>query len=229
MGVEYRCVTTSVPGFLQQLVCYLGDGYWFYRTGQIPRRRDPADIDGMLLGRYGIGNSRPSRAKRKQLGIASMHYLRHGRFFVLLATPGHHPFFDEEEGARDARRTPVEFEGYAVRVVSGGHAYGLSRSRAKAGRRRWHVQVELAGSVYRRLQRRLVPMAQVSNAGELQRAFGEITYQPYGPVRRQLLQLLAAVNQARRSAGLGPISVKLLRHRRRIVGPFEPARWEDAA
>ncbi len=34
-GMEYRCVATSVAGFVQQLVsCYLPHGYWFYVSGK---------------------------------------------------------------------------------------------------------------------------------------------------------------------------------------------------
>ena len=37
VGMEYRCVATSVAGFVQQLVsCYLPHGYWFYVSGIIP-------------------------------------------------------------------------------------------------------------------------------------------------------------------------------------------------
>ena len=36
--MEYRCVATSVAGFIQQLVsCYLPHGYWFYVSGFILR------------------------------------------------------------------------------------------------------------------------------------------------------------------------------------------------
>ena len=38
----YRCVATSVAGFVQQLaVCYIGRGYYFYVRGGIPAHKDP--------------------------------------------------------------------------------------------------------------------------------------------------------------------------------------------
>ena len=65
-----------MAGFLQQLVCYLGDGYLFYRSGWLPKGSELSDIDKMLVSQYGIGASAFSRAKRKEMGISSMHYLR---------------------------------------------------------------------------------------------------------------------------------------------------------
>ena len=66
-------------------------------------------VDDKLVERYGIGISQWARARRKQAGRANMQYLRHGRFFVLLATHGEHRFF-EEEGAnvRDVRRRSIK-------------------------------------------------------------------------------------------------------------------------
>ena len=121
-GMEYRCVATSVGGFVQQLVsCYLPHGYWFYVSGVIPPGKDPADIDEKLLAKYGIGVSRTSRARRKSVGIANVHYIRYYRRFLLLATHGFHPFYDEEaKSIRDVRRIPIRFEGYSISVAKGG-------------------------------------------------------------------------------------------------------------
>jgi hypothetical protein len=71
--MEYRCVTTSMAGFVQQLVsCYLPHGYWFYVSGIIPPGKDPESIDEKLLAKYGIGVSRTSRARRRSVGIANV-------------------------------------------------------------------------------------------------------------------------------------------------------------
>src|SRR5262245_44493132 len=95
--VEYRCAATSVAGFIQQLaVAYVGGGYWYYVTGSVPERKDPRVVDEKLVARYGIGLSKWARARRKQAGWASVQYIRHQRFFVLLATHGKHRFFEEE-------------------------------------------------------------------------------------------------------------------------------------
>ena len=120
--MEYRCEATSPAGFVQQLAsCYLPHGYWFYVSGCIPEHKGPRSVDEKLLAKYGIGISRSSRARRKQVGIANVHYLRHDRIFVLLATHGHHPFYDEEaENIQDVRRVPIKFDGYSISVKKGG-------------------------------------------------------------------------------------------------------------
>ena len=44
----YRCVAQSVEAFVQQLaVAYISRGYWFYVTGRVPDRKNPALIEAM--------------------------------------------------------------------------------------------------------------------------------------------------------------------------------------
>ena len=44
--MEYRCVASTVDGFLQQLaVAYITHGYWFYVVGEIPEGKDPVTVD----------------------------------------------------------------------------------------------------------------------------------------------------------------------------------------
>src|SRR5262245_16793792 len=98
IGGMYRSEATSVEGFVQQrAVSYLGNGYWFYVTGEIPEGKDPAKVDEKLLARYRIDLSKWARARRKRAGFANLQYIRFERFFVLLATHGVHPFFEEED------------------------------------------------------------------------------------------------------------------------------------
>ena len=48
--MEYRCEATSVAGFVQQLaVAYVGRGYIFYVTGEIPEKKDPRVVDAKLV------------------------------------------------------------------------------------------------------------------------------------------------------------------------------------
>ena len=129
--MEYRCIATSVTGFVQQLVsCYLPHGYWFYVSGIIPPGKDPEAVDEKLLVKYGIGMSRSSRARRKAVGIANVHYLRYQRRFFLLATHGFHPFYDNEiKNIRDARRIPIKFEGDSISVGKGGYCENWKKTR----------------------------------------------------------------------------------------------------
>src|SRR5688572_3638982 len=93
--MPYRSEATSVEGFVQQLACcYLRHGYWWYVTGVVPPGKDPLSVDRKLIAKYGIGVSESTRARRKRSGQANLQYLRHGRFFVILATKGRHRFFD---------------------------------------------------------------------------------------------------------------------------------------
>jgi hypothetical protein len=119
--VEYRCVATSVEGFVQQVaVQYLRHGYWFYVAGRIPDHKDPAAVDAKLIKRYGIDISRWERARRKRDGLANMQYVRYDRFFLLMATHGEHRYFENEAGQlRDARRVPIKFGGYALSFRNG--------------------------------------------------------------------------------------------------------------
>jgi hypothetical protein len=55
----YRCETTSLVGFVQQVATgYLTHGYYFYVTGHIPDGKDPRAVDAKLVERYGIGVGR---------------------------------------------------------------------------------------------------------------------------------------------------------------------------
>lgn len=201
---EYRCVAASLVGFIQQLaVSYVANGYWFYVTGRIPEGKDPVAVDRKLIERYGVAVSKWSRARRKQLGQANVQYLRHERFFVLLATRGEHRFFAEEQAQlRDARRVPIKHGGYAV-SFRGGHA---------------HVRIERG--MYNIIKAHLLELGMHRRAESVEDAFGRLPFEPYAPVKRQLLNILRAVNRARRVAGFAKIDGRCLRLHRQVVRPF---------
>ena len=100
---EYQHACVSVAGFIQQLaVSYVAKGYWFYVCGVVPERKDPAKTDRKIMAQYGVGISKWARARKKKAGQANLHYLRHERFWVVIATPGESPFFAAEgQGVRD--------------------------------------------------------------------------------------------------------------------------------
>ena len=114
--MAYRCVATSVAGFVQQLaVGYVAHGYYFYVTGRIPDHKDPAqhrpeDHRAIRHRRFQMD---PRRRKRE--GLANVHYLRYGGFFVLMANHGKHPFFEAEaRQLKDIRVYPIYFMGYSI-------------------------------------------------------------------------------------------------------------------
>jgi hypothetical protein len=180
-------------------------------------------VDEKLIDRYGIGISRQSRARRKAAGIANLHYLRYERRFLLLATHGHHPFFDHEAGSiRDARHCPIKVAGYAISVKPGGY---LRKSAPKCptvkdSKTRVHVQIHKPR--YQELKAYFLDLARRRSAGYIAEELRRLPYEPYAPVRQQLLNILRLVNRLRRYAGREEISPQVLRYRRRIVRPFEP-------
>jgi hypothetical protein len=202
--VTYRCETVSVEGFIQQLaVAYVARGYFFYVTGRVPERKDPHRVDEKLIGRYRIDLSQWARARRKKSGLANVQYLRHEDFFVLLATHGNHPFF-EEEGAnvRDVRRRSIKYAGYAV------------------GFRGGHVQVRIDLPQYRELKAWFEEQATRRSAELLAKAFYDLPFEPYYFVRRQEFNILRAVNRRRKAAGLPLLPKECIWLKRRPVKPF---------
>jgi hypothetical protein len=199
---EYRCVASSIAGFIQQLaVSYVGRGYWFYVSGRIPDGKDPCRVDAKLVERYGIDISKWTRARRKQLGQAGVQYLRHGRFFVLLATHGRHVLFAAEERTiRDIRRTPVTYAGYSVSYRGG------------------HPHVRIARREYLELRAWLLDVAGAQGAAGVRAALRTVAFEPYAPVRRQLLNLLRAANRELKERGRTTVPHSQLKLRR-TVGP----------
>jgi hypothetical protein len=222
--MEYRCEATSVEGFVQQLSSnYLPHGYWFYVTGSVPEGKDPRSVDRKLIEKYGIGISRQSRARRKAAGLANLHYLRFGRIFVLLATHGHHAFFEEEgERIRDVRRIPIQFRGYSVSVKRGHFLEKHSPNEPPVPDGRYRVRVQIARERYRDLKAYFLEMATRHSIERFGRELWSIPFEPYAPVRRQMLNIIRLVNRARQAARLDPLSPTVLRYRRQIVRPFEP-------
>ena len=206
----YRSVATSIEGFVQQLaVGYITHGYWFYVTGTIPEQKDPSAVDAKLIARYGIARSKWTRCRRKQAGLANVQYLRHGRFFILIATSGEHPFFAAEAARlRDVREYPVQFHGYSIGCRLGRDG------------RRYHASVRIGREAYRALKAQFEHAATRRSAEELRRALRALPFSPFAPVRRQFCALLRVINGRRKTAGLELLSSDVLRLRRRSVRPF---------
>lgn len=207
----YRCETTTLAGFIQQLATsYLRHGYYFYVLGLVPAEKDPARIDEKLVDRYDVAISKWDRARRKRAGLANVQYLRFQRHFVLLATHGEHRFFAEEKARlRDVRHVALRVGGYALSIRQG------------------HVRVAIELEEYRRLKAYFLEVATHRRAEVLASELGALPFEPYAPVRRQLLCILRAVNRARAEAGFEPVTKWCFRFKRRIVRPFAPDMIEE--
>ena len=175
-------------------------------------RKDPRDVDRKMVEKYDLDIREWTRARRKKAGRANLQYLRHGRFFVLVATPGEHLFFCEETGEgrlfRDARRSSIKFAGYSI-----------SRRRSHDGST-WHTHMRIDRKTYGELKAYVVSLARQRTAENLGVVLRRVQFEPYAPIRRQLLNILRAMNRERKLRGFEPVPTSALRLRRRIVRPF---------
>jgi len=215
--MKYRCVATTPEGLVQQVaVCYLRHGYWWYVAGRLKRGKDPAALDRKLLEKYQIASNQRQRASRKRRGLANMQYIRSADWYLLLVSKGHHQFKQQERKAiRDCRRQPIRFEGYSISYRRSGVT---RKGKAKPT---WHAHVAIDGPTYRQLKAYLLDRATHRSAENLAIDFARIPYARYAPVRRQLLNLLRAVNDARARTGYEPLPHSVLKLRRRIYRPFD--------
>ena len=203
MSEGYRCVAASLAGLVQQVaVSYIKNGYWFYVAGAIPEGKAAESVDAKFIKLYELSISKYVRCRRKRRGQASVQYIRLGRFFLVLATQGEHLFFARERKViRDVRRTPIRVGGYAI------------------GSRNGRVSVRIERAEYRVLKDAFLRRA-LNAKDRLQSAFSCLPYEPYSPIRSQLLTVLRAVNRRRAIAGLPALEKKCVRLNRRIVRPF---------
>ncbi len=176
----------------------------------IPPHKDPTKTDRKILDGYHIDMSKWTRSRRKRQGWASVQYLRHRHFFVIIATPGLHPFFAAEaERLTDIRRCPLPFMGYSI---------GCRRAR---GGGEYHASVRISEERYAELKSRFQTVAVHRTVEELSSDFRHLPYEPYAPVRVQLLVLLRQVNRRRKLAGLEEVPSLALRLGRSPVQPFK--------
>lgn len=203
--MQYRCEATSVEGFVQQVaVQYLRHGYWFYVAGSLSKRKDPRDVDRKLIAKYGIAASSKERTRRKRAGLANLHYIRHDRFFLLMATHGRHHFFDDEASQiRDARRQPIKFSGYAMSHRDG------------------HACVRIEQCEYQQLKAWFLDVACRRPFEGLAAEFRSVQFVLYAPVRQQALAIWRAVNRERRLGGFEPIPIDCVPWKRRVVSVFD--------
>lgn len=206
----YRCVTTSIEGFVQQVACsYLVNGYVFYVHGVVPKGKTPEDVDAKLIAKYEVDRSKWRRSVDARDGVARMQYIRHDRKFLLMATHGKHRFFDEEgETVRDARKTPIKYGGYSV-----------SYRRGQDGKYHPHVRIEREQLATLKQYFRM--RAVYAPTDQLARELADLPIEPYAPIRRQLLELLRAVNRVRSQQGFPHVPRTVLRFRRQVVKPFK--------
>jgi hypothetical protein len=92
---------------------------------------------------------------------------------------------------------------------------------------RHRVRVLIGRERFRELQSLMLDLATHRTVERLRWQFWNLPFEPYAPVRKQLLRLLRQMNAKRKAMGYERIPVEVLRLRRRIVKPFEAVGTDD--
>ncbi len=204
----YRCVATSPEAVVQLIAAsYLRHGYFWYVTGNIPTGKAASLTDRKLIEKYGIDISEWQRSRRRKLGLANAHLLRHDRWFILLLSAGHHAIRNpaaqggEGEHIQDCRRVPIRFAGYSISYRQSGIAS------QGGGPTKWHAHVRIDGPFYAAFKAHFASIAVHRTAENIAYEFAKVPFARYAPIRRQLLNLLRMVNAQRKQH-----SYELLHH-----------------
>lgn len=180
-------VTRTFPRYLIRCAQYVHYGYHHYAPGEVPAGKDPTLVDAKLLDRYQVSRCRQTRSQRRRAGEGNVVYIRIGRRFLLMADGGHRRFL-EEERPHDCRERPILISGYSVGVRGGS------------------VSVELAPDRFAAIAKSAQAIA-LHNEAKVTAFFASISPLKFRGVIKQQKQLLDAVNERRRRAGLPVVRV----------------------
>ena len=222
---EFNHVATSPQGYVQQIACgWVRNGYCYYVQGVVPHGKSPALLDKKFAERYPIGMKASRRYSRKKRGVLNVAYLRYQRQWILLATPGRHEstkegWIDWLEAERAnirncMRGQPINVFGYSISLVRGDYLRKLTSGAPpeRDGKRRVRVQISRRGMT--RLREHLLGNALSRSEAWFAYQFWTLPYEPYAPVRKQLLSVLRQVNRERERSGLPKISSDVIRYHR---------------
>ena len=229
-----RYVAKSTTGLVQQMATqYLRHGHWFWLTGTIRGRfeNSPELVDAALIKKYGIDISQWQRCRRKDQGKSNLHYIRNkssGQWWIMATLGKHENFFkdnirtvkikgrwDRQVAWEDARETPIRVEGYAL-------SYRLGPDG------KYHSHVRIDKDTYPDLKAYFVYLAKHRKADTIIEEFWRLPFEPYAPIRRQLFDILRAVNRVRKPRGFSKIPHSAaIRMKRRMVKPFESPEIPD--
>ena len=226
--MTYRYEAQSPEAVVQLIAAsYLRHGFYWYVTGSIPAGKDPALIDRKLIAKYGVDVSEWERRSRKQRGVANAHYLRYQQWFILMVSEGHHALKQpsakggEGEHLKDCRRTPIRFHGYSISYRRAGTtAPGVASPR-------WHAHIRIDDDHYRRMKACFLDLAVHRTAETLSAELSRIPFARYAPIRRQLLNILRAVNERRKQQRFELIPHSALKLRRTPVPVYVRPESED--
>ena len=170
------------------------------------------------------------RHSRKKRGVINVAYLRHERDWILLASPGRHEptkegwidWREAESGSlrNCSRGQPIYAYGYSITLVRGDYLRKQTPNTApqQDGKIRVRVQISRRGRAL--LREQLLRHACSRNEEWFARQFWNLPFEPYAPVRKQLLSLLRQINVVRKKAGLRKLSTNVIRYRRDLVSVY---------
>ena len=183
-----RCVLPSSGVLLRRIIwCMERYGYWYYKTGWIPEPKDPARTDEKILRAYAVPRSRMGLHREGKKGRAKLRYYRTGRFFVLLATDGGHPFFEGEK-PDDVRNTPLRYNGFTISSQGG------------------EIHLRWSADVYRKLRRMFLDRA-LEATPAIEARFKRLRHPHHPDIITQKRKIMRAVHKRRRKAGRSRIAV----------------------
>jgi len=231
---HFDYIATSKEGFIQQIVSgWVRNGYYFYVHGEVREGKNPKHLDEKFLFQYPIAMSAGKRYSRKRRGLINVAYLRHERNWIMLATQGRHggerEYSDwrrsEGGNVRNCRRgQPIQFYGYSISYVPGGYILNRDKSNADGPAERDYklrVRVQISRDAMAELKAKLVANARRRQPEWFAKEFWNVPFEPYAPIRQQLLEILRQVNATRSAAGMRKLSPEIIRYRREPVKVFE--------
>lgn len=118
--MKNRCIATSPEAFIRQVMAsYLPNGYHYYVAGHVPDRfrHQPERIDQVLSQKYSTNISKSVRSGRRADGHASIRYLRHSQFWILVCTQGQNSLKRTHRYVNHFGKRPLTAYGYSIRLV----------------------------------------------------------------------------------------------------------------
>ncbi|MEM9358649.1 MAG: hypothetical protein AAGB04_20915, partial [Pseudomonadota bacterium] len=209
-------IATSRQGYIQQIVSgWVRNGYYFYVQGKLRENKDSEQFDHKVITRYPVVMKAGRRFSRRQRGVINVAYLRYKKHWIMLATRGKHE--ETKEGFLDWRATeaanirncmhgqPIKVFGYSISYVRGDYVLKRIGNGATARDYQYRVRVQISREGMVVLKAFLLGNATSHSEEWLRDQFWNVPYEPYAPVRKQLLNLLRQVNAVRSAAGLSKL------------------------
>ena len=112
---------------------------------------------------------------------------------------------------KDCRRHPIRFEGYSISYRRNGVA-STGEEPVK-----WRAHVRIDGKSYTTLKAHFESIAVHRSCENLAQEFAAIPYARYAPIRRQLLNILRAVNERRKQQSFELLPHSVLKLKRTPV------------